>query len=214
MSVRLALSVEGRTEKEFVDGLLSHHLQERAIEVTAIIVTTKMVEDGPNHTGGAVSLDRASREVRRLLGSFDHVSTLYDFYGFRGRLAGEGVEALEERLGASVGSPRFSPYVQRYEFEALLFARPDGPGQAFWHDVQGAISEITARFGSPEDINDAPETAPSRRLDQLFLRHRGQGFRKALDGPLLAMDIGLPAIRRSCPRFNAWLARLEALAPA
>lgn len=160
MSVRLAVSVEGRTEKEFVDNLLCQHLREKDVDVTAIIVTTKVIDDGPNHVGGSVNLNRASREVRRLLGSFDHVSTLYDFYGFRGRHAGESAEQLEARLGASVGSTRFLPYVQQYEFEALLFAQPDTTGQLFERKVYDAIAEVASRFASPEDINNHPETAP------------------------------------------------------
>jgi hypothetical protein len=34
---------------------------------------------------------------------------------------------------------------------------------------------------------------------------------KTFHGPLLAMEIGLPAIRAACPRFDAWLTRLEHL---
>jgi hypothetical protein len=71
MTVRLALSVEGRTEKEFVDNVLSSHLQQYFVYVEARTVRTKEVVDGPNHTGGAVNLDRVIREVRSLLPNFD-----------------------------------------------------------------------------------------------------------------------------------------------
>jgi hypothetical protein len=149
---------------------------------------------------------------RRRTLTFDHVSTLFDFYGFSGRLAGESVDALESRLGTAVNHRKFIPYIQRYEFEALLFARPAAAEALFGVDISHAIANIADRFHTPEDINDAPETAPSRRLEALFLKHRNERFRKVVDGPLLALDIGLDAIRTRCPRFNAWLTRLESLA--
>ena len=212
MTKRLALCVEGRTEKEFVDHVLSPHLQQFSIYATATIVVTKFVADGANHTGGAVNLDRVVKDVRRLTSSFDHVSTLFDFYGFKGRIAGESADALEARIGAAVNRPNFMPYVQRYEFEALLFARPEAAEALFGADVRRAIAAVAERYDSPEDINDAPDTAPSHRLDALFLAYRNEKFRKADAGPLLALDVGLDAMRARCPRFNAWLARLEALA--
>ena len=212
MTIRLALCVEGRTEKEFVDNILSPHLERFSIYATATIVVTKHVPDGKNHTGGAVSLDRVVNDVRRLTRHFDHVSTLFDLYGFKGRHAGESADALEARLGAAVNSRNFIPYIQRYEFEALLFARPAAAETLFGADLSQALAEIANRFANPEDINDAPETAPSRRLEALFLKHRNERFRKVVDGPLLALDIGLDAIRTRCPRFNIWLTRLESLA--
>jgi hypothetical protein len=60
--------------------------------------------------------------------------------------------------------------------------------------------------GSPEEINDGPETHPSKRLAGLF-----PTYRKPLDGPQIAGRIGLPAIRAACKHFDAWLAKLEAL---
>lgn len=211
MTKRLALCVEGRTEKEFVDALLSPHLQQLSIYVTATIIVTKTVIDGPNHTGGAVNFDRVVNDVRRLAASFDHVSTLLDFYGFKGRTRGESVDTLEKRIGAVVERSNFIPYVQRYEFEALLFARPEAAEPLFGTGVRHAIAAVADQFDNPEDINDAPETAPSRRLEAMFLEHRNEKFRKAYAGPLLALCIGLDAMRLRCPRFNAWLTRLEAL---
>lgn len=38
-------------------------------------------------------------------------------------------------------------------------------------------------------------------------------YDKVLHGSLIAKRIGLAAIRAKCPRFDAWVRRLEALAP-
>lgn len=61
--------------------------------------------------------------------SFDAVTSLVDFYGFRDDLSGDP-DALQERLfaeienriGREVNREKMLPYVQRYEFEALLFS--------------------------------------------------------------------------------------------
>ena len=71
------------------------------------------------------------------------------------------------------------------------------------------IQELTAirkEFPTPEDINDDPNTEPSKRIEQIFA-----DYDKPTDGPLIAQEIGLAAIRAQCPRFNAWVARLESL---
>lgn len=62
-------------------------------------------------------------------------------------------------------------------------------------------------FPDSEQINDDPTTAPSKRLATVF----GGTYRKTEHGPLIAEDIGLDVIRRHCPRFNAWVTRLENL---
>ena len=66
---------------------------------------------------------------------------------------------------------------------------------------------IRAAFETPEHINDSPETAPSKRLLQLF-----PGYDKPAFGSLALGRIGLAALRQSCPHFATWLARLESLA--
>jgi Domain of unknown function (DUF4276) len=61
-------------------------------------------------------------------------------------------------------------------------------------------------FSSPEHINDDPLTAPSKRILKCC-----DGYEKPLHGSLIAIDIGLEAIRQQCQHFNQWLLRLENL---
>jgi len=61
--------------------------------------------------------------------------------------------------------------------------------------------------GAPEDINETPEGAPSKRILRIF-----PGYRKLLHGPTIAERIGLKTIREQCPHFDDWLTRLEAYA--
>ena len=101
------------------------------------------------------------------------------------------------------------PYVQKHEFEDLLFSDVEvfrAIGQAT--DVEiGRLSAIRQAFESPEEINDSPHTAPSKRLLGLL-----PGYRKRLHGPLITGLIGPDTLRAECPRFNAWLTGLEGLA--
>jgi len=119
-------------------------------------------------------------------------------------------------MSNSLDRPRsFIPYVQVYEFEALLFAAP-ATVAAFLEDeaLEEALSATVESCGGAEQINDNPESAPSSRLTALFRDQLGERYDKTFHGPLLALEIGLPAIRAACPRFGAWLTRLERLALA
>ena len=99
------------------------------------------------------------------------------------------------------------PYVQRHEFESLLFSDVEAFRVAH---VSGAaiesLAEIRKRFATPEDINDGRETAPSKQIARI-----AAGYRKRIDGPRVARRAGLARIREECPRFHKWLARLEEL---
>ena len=88
--IRLAVSVEGRTEEEFVKTVLADHLRGHGVEPTPILI------------GRPVSVERLAREMRDLYWSFDAVTSLVDFYGFRGREDRETVDELEERLGEAL----------------------------------------------------------------------------------------------------------------
>ena len=145
------------------------------------------------------------------------MTSLVDFVGFRGKRDSETVDELEARIDAAIGnaagqevdSSRVFVYVQRHEFEGLLFSGvevfrtlPDISTQQV-----ADLRSIRDGFTTPEDINDNPQTAPSRRIVGVV-----PGYRKRTYGPLLAQEIGLVGIRSQCPRFDAWVKRLESLA--
>ena len=205
--IRLAISVEGETEEDFVREVLARHLADRGILATAISL------------GGNIVTEKVVDEMVRLLWNFDRVTSLVDFYGFRRRNAATP-EELQSRIDSEVHrnmphnrnrGDAFS-YVQQYEFEGLLFSDVSVfatlpvsvPVPAAQVDELRAIRSL---FQTPEEINDSPDTAPSKRIAGLI-----PGYNKSAHGHLLAEAIGLEAIRAECPRFAAWMARLEALA--
>ena len=200
--IRLAIAVEGRTEEEFINEVLAARLRIAG------------VEPHPVPLDGNVTVERLASDMAKLFWSFDFVTSLVDFYGFRDK-GNASVEELEERVHGSVvdkisrsfDESRIYPYVQRYEFEGLLFSHTnafvclDVP-----EETLSELSSIRSQFTTPEDINDNADTAPSKRIEKLI-----PTYDKSLSGPLVALEIGLDKIRAECPRFNEWLIRLETL---
>lgn len=155
-------------------------------------------------------------------------TTMVDFYALPGNFPGfatlppdlsalEQVTRLEatlwqdimERLDGLPVSRRFIPYIQLLEFEALLFSDPAGFQEAF-PDRPAAVAQLTAiraQFSSPEDIDDDPRTAPSKRILDVL-----PDYQKPVAGLLIAEQIGLEKIRAECRHFDDWLARLIELA--
>lgn len=159
-------------------------------------------------SGGNVTIDRLAKEMRHLRESFDAVTSLVDFYGFRGKKAmspDDLIQAIRRTIGR-VSDPWSFPYVQVHEFEGLLFSHVDAFKILFGDVSVAHLKSVRFAFETPEDINDSSATAPSKRIGRLI-----QTYRKRLHGPVLAERIGVERIRKECPRFDAWLRRLESL---
>jgi len=215
---RFYLLVEGQTEERFVRELLTPHYSRIGVFITPIILSTS-----PGHKGGVASYARVKPQLIRLCRQDRDatISTLIDLYALPNDFPGKAepafptqgtgrqkAEFIEARLLQDIDEPNFLPHLMVHEYEALLFSSPQHFGD--WADspkvVQG-LSAIAQAYSTPEDINDGPQTAPSKRILQLMPR-----LKKTFHGPLIAADIGLDEIRRTCPHFNDWLARLEQLA--
>ena len=208
--IRLAISAEGRTEEEFVKGVLVDHLRPLGVEPCPVVLGRAR---SGSAGGGDVRVKRLVSDMVLLCQSFDAVTSLVDFYGFRGK-GNLSVKALEDHLIQEIearipGERRVFPYVQKHEFEGLLFSDTAAfgvAGNVAERDIE-ALSKIRRKFKTPEDINDDPEGAPSKRIARTV-----QGYHKRLHGWLVAREAGLATIRAECPRFDAWLTRMEGLA--
>ena len=209
--IRLAISVEGQTEEEFVKNVLADHLWRIGVYPTPILLGRAR----GGSIGGNVSVERLVPEMVRLLHSFDAVTSFVDFYGFR-RKGNKTVDELEKdmtrqirkKLGHRWHPEKVLPYVQQYEFEGLLFSNVNAFENAIDASEESIeeLRSIRVRFLTPEDINDNSETAPSKRIVKVITQ-----YEKSLYGPLIAIEIGLDTIRAACPRFSDWLTRLESL---
>ena len=225
--IRLLLHVEGRTEVLFTNEVLAPHLYNLGyVSVSA----RQMGGSRPNsRRGGVRPWESVRREIVNNLRTDSElvVSTMVDYYGmppnWPGRAnvsesAAGGSQRAEEiedsllqdvcnEMDANFNSNRFIPYVMMHEFEAMLFSDCDSFGRAIGQpDLIGNFQAIRDRFRNPEDIDDSPDTAPSKRIESLI-----RAYQKPTMGVQAAQSIGLEAIRRECPHFADWLERLESL---
>jgi len=202
--------VEGRTEYAFVRETLTPHLEKHGVYLRKPVIAI-----------GLAPYARVRREILALLrdSSVAAVTTMLDYYGlprdFPGRDAPAGhdcyerVAHVEEQLRKDMEHPKFLPYLQLHEFEALLFAVPSQIAKALAEaPKKQELQRIRQQFGSPEEIDDDPATAPSKRIEAVF----GCRYQKTLHGPQIAARIGLDSIRHECAHFDQWLTMLEGLA--
>jgi hypothetical protein len=224
---RLLIHVEGQTEEDFVNEVLRDYL----IGVGYHSVSARLIGNARlrrNRGGIRPWTDTKKDIVRHLLQDGGCiVTTMVDFYGLprqgdnawpgakeaallRGVDKASGIEtAILESVKEDVGeeSKRFLPFIVIHEFEGLLFSDCSAFSRGIGRpDLEARFREVRRGFPTPEDINDSPQTAPSKRVEQLL-----PGYEKPLYGNLAALEIGLTKIREECPHFAGWLEGLEAL---
>jgi hypothetical protein len=219
--IRVHVLVEGETEETFVKSVLQPYFNRQEIYLFPRLVGK------PGHRGGIGEYPRARRDILAMLkqepASF--CTTMFDYYGMPGSwpdreaarqkpFAAKPV-AIEQailadisgQLGDKYNCSRFIPYVQMHEFEALLFSDPKLLAVGLELPDDAATQSIRDQFGSPEEINDSQQTAPSKRIKGL-----NASYSKVLDGVRVSQNIGLSVMRAQCAHFNGWIEKLEALA--
>lgn len=222
---RVCVVCEGQTEEEFVNQVLAP-----AFYGSGLNLIPETVASSPGHKGGALKYERVKRHLRNTLrqSSAPVVTTLFDLYrldsGFPGFEDSLVQVDLSSRLGglksawhadvvaeAGCQPGRFIPYIQPYEFEALLFSDVQTLTQVErgWQVASEALTAVRAAAESPEHINDSPQTKPAAHLERELKNPR---YRKALHGPSAARKIGLARIEAECAFFAEWLTQLRALA--
>jgi hypothetical protein len=216
---RVILLVEGQTEERFVKDFLAPYFGLRGLSVTATLLVTKKVKNGPNFKGGVTSFGKLENDIRRVLqGAGDaRVSTIIDYYGLPKDCPGlntrppggkplERVMHVEDELRKYIADSRFRPFLALHEYEAWLFT--DGESLPTVIDASKEEAQrfaaLCSNFPNPEDIDDGPDTAPSKRIKGIF-----PSYKKTLHGPLVVEWLTLDRIRASCPHFGDWLAWLE-----
>ncbi|KAA3600526.1 MAG: DUF4276 family protein [Candidatus Scalindua sp. AMX11] len=215
---KVLVLVEGQTEEAFVKRVLHEHLLKYNVSLIPTIVSTKRVKSGPDFKGGIVSYKRVRGDILRLLhdSSAVLVTTMFDLYGlpndFPGRSEARGapqkkVRYIEEAFRKDIDNSRFLGYLSLHEFEGLLFSSPHIIAITLnAQDREIEINRIRESFSSPEEINDNPETAPSKRLLDIFPR-----YNKVFYGSTIAHRIGIKTIRSKCQHFHEWMTALENL---
>jgi hypothetical protein len=214
---KLLILCEGQTEERFVQRLLVPHLRESGKFITPILLTTRRHSPRGKGKGGVSSYSKIRRDLQNLLRDtsarlvttmLDYHRLPHDFPAMAALPSGslhERIVHLEKAWANDIGDDRFLPYLSSPEFEALLLSSPEVICEHFGDLERLQEFAFVQEFASPEEVNDNPNTHPSRRILNIF-----PAYRKAKDGPLIAEKIGLATIRQKCPHFNCWLAALEA----
>lgn len=212
---------EGQTEETFISRVVAPEFYRHGLNLVA-----QLVETSSGHKGGALSYDRVKRHLRNNLRRLSQpvVTTLIDLYrldnGFPGFADAAG-KPLDQRLRilnaafhqnivreAKCRPDHFLPYIQPFEFEALLFSDTAAVTdlETGWASAAALLAAARAGAPSPEHINDGANTKPAAR----FRRHlTNPPYNKVLHGPNAAELIGLAKIESECKFFAAWLEQLR-----
>lgn len=220
---QVVVLVEGQTEEVFVKEVLKPYLYERNIWIEPSIINTKIVKNAPNFKGGAVTFGKARRDLERILKDQSiRVTTFFDYYRLgsdfpqftqvkkAAKSGPDKVSVIEKAFEQAIDNRRFKAYIQIYEFEALLFSSLHGFEVNFADELDfiKGVSQIINQYSNPEEINDDPKTAPSKRLEALR-----PGYDKIFYGNSIALDNGIESILEKCPRFAEWVSWLTTLRP-
>ena len=225
---RLLIHVEGETEETFVNEVLAPHLYPCGYaKVSARLVGNSRQRD---RRGGIRAWSAVRNDILNHLKEDPGclATTMVDYYGlpqigakaWPGREAAAGLPFPQKaptvqdalladicgELGDGFEANRFIPYVMMHEFEGFLFSDCERFGRGIGRpELTPQFQAIRDAFETPEEIDDSPVTAPSKRVKALV-----PGYEKPLLGALAVLEIGLGAIRAECPHFRNWLERLEA----
>lgn len=218
MSQTVLVLVEGQTEERFIKDVLAPEFYALDFFFDPRLLITKRVKHGASFKGGVTTYGKFRNDVMRLLGEAKGriVTTVIDYYGLPNDFPGmstrpnstplQRVLHVEKEIHGDLGAPpNFIPFLALHEFEAWLFSsRDELPNTLTQSHKAVNFAAIRDSFEDPEQINEGPETAPSKRIAQLF-----PGYRKVLHGPVAAKRIGTTTIRAECPHFDAWYCQLE-----
>jgi hypothetical protein len=216
--IRVKIVVEGQTEESFVKEVLAAALWPRDIFVTPILLGV------PGHKGGRPNYARVRKDVLIHLkqDQTSYCSTMLDFYGLGTGFPGGTISpdqphvAKATHIEAAIKTDicevipdfrpdlRFLPYIQLHEYEGLLFSDPPVFAAAINQPhLAEAFQRVRDDFPTPEDINDDPITAPSKRVLQAY-----PGYRKSCtehrQRELSALTQCGGSVRISASGSNTW----------
>lgn len=227
----LVVIVEGQTETNALNKFLSPHLYHFGLFSQFPVIGTP-----GRPKGGHKSFDTLARMVSNFSRQYPnaYITTFFDYYALNPQWPGvkqaknsqespeTKAKSIEQAIKDNIlgetetlTADRFMPYIQLHEFEALLFADTDVLGDYLVpHEekinLRTEFTKIKNKFlGCCESINDNTTTAPSKRIEALAKYRKGKSALSQA-APILER-IGLEKVRETCPRFNAWLTKLENL---
>jgi len=216
---RLIIIVEGQTEENFVNISLRNYFGTKGIyDISAIKIQTSK-----GNKGGFVSYAHLKNDLQKILREPNViVTTFLDFFRIPTSVPNyhdmdkypnvdDKIDTLIKGMKNDINDHRFVAYIQKFEFEALLFSSNEGFEKLYQNSkISEATATIINKYDNPEEINNHPETAPSKRIIKI-LAEQGERYDKVTEGNLMAEVIGFEKIMNKCPRFRSWIQLLEFL---
>lgn len=211
MAKQLVFIVEGDCEeylinKKVIPYLYLHLPPGKAWTMNA----QKIITNRSAHIrGGNVSYSYLKNDIERTSKQNNGdvlITTFLDFFrlptDFPGYKTGD-INQIEDAVRKDNPDIDLLPYIQKYEFETLLFA--DREALAIVIDDPKAlkkVDEILSEYTDIEDINSSPEKAPSKRLMKIF------DYNKTADSSIILDFLDMQTILVKCQRFKSWIGTL------
>ena len=207
---RIYILCEGLTEERFVKELLIPRFQVKQIYITPIIFPTKRTDFGGRFRGGLSNYSKIAKELSILCNDHDAwVTSMLDYYQLPKETPGMNqrsgdlyadITMIERAVEADVNRTNLHVNLMVHEFESLLFSEPKCFSIVADDKAANQLCTIADQFTSPEEINSAVETAPSKRILRII-----PTYKKIVDGITLAQQIGLDRMIEVCPHFAEWI---------
>lgn len=211
---------EGPTEENFVKKVLSPYFRSleaivkprqvttnRKLRVTGGMTSYAKIKNDFEYWRRENSRDMHNHHIYTSM--FDYYQLPVDFPGFppSGNDAMSRVIYLEHKLAENLDFSAFLPYIQLHGFEALVFAgleylKIDHPNQD--KVIKKLEQELQQCGRKPENVNNRPETAPSKRLIAALGK-----YNKTKTGPMVTAMVGINGLKAQCPHFRGWIEKLE-----
>ena len=225
-TIILHILCEGQTEDKFVNDVLHPYLQSFNIVCKHQILLTNKQK---NCRGGISSYSQVKRDLTIMLKQFkdskneEHwFTTMIDFYGLPADFPSYNdeisdiyskIQSLETAYSNDITNPRFIPYIQLHEYEALVFTGLDYLKEEYPCSsklekcVIGLKKVLQEKQDNPELINT--KKAPSKYIiDSLDGLHK---YNKPKVGSSIASKVGIEKLKTQCKHFGEWISILEKL---
>lgn len=213
MNNRLVFIVEGDSEVDFVESKLLPYLysMQETVEGKWFFNAQKITTNRRRKAkGGNVGFEYLRNELNRVSAHGQPwITTFLDFFRLPADFPefstnSHDIDRMENAIAREMSIPHFVPYIQKYEFETLLFSDSEAFIPVVDDELQIRMIEETIRsYVNAEEINGGPETAPSKRLMRIF------GYEKVHDSHIILENLSIEQICQHCPRFNAWINKIK-----
>jgi hypothetical protein len=210
---------EGQTEESFCKEVLYNQFVNQNVYIIPILCATKR-SSVKKYAGGVSTFAKIKDELLLLCRQHknEYITAMFDCYGLPKDTPGleiqendpyQKVLQIEKAVNDEISQPNCFFWLTLHEFEGLLFSNPAAFSAIASDREVAALQSIRDSVASPELIDNGRDSSPSKRLYRIV-----PNYAKVLHGIELIRVIGMDAIQKQCPHFDAWIRRIQSLSAA